>query len=128
MASCLDKVEGMNKTLSTGLNTYLTMELSIKASGSESLAMAMVSRSGLMELNMKATGRTIKQKVKVSFGMLMATCSTASGKRTKLTAMESTLMSTELSMRESGNMICSMVVAERYGLTVAATMVFMKKA
>lgn len=70
--------------------------------------MDMVSKSGQMELSMKVSGSTIKQREGESSSTRMETITKASGKRTKLMAMAYTfIINLELDMRDIGRMICS---------------------
>jgi hypothetical protein len=80
--------------------------------------MAMVFKYGLMELSMKDNGITIKQKVKVHFGMLKVMCMKVSLKMTKLTAMEFIHTLMVLDMKDFGKMICKRDMVVKYGLIV----------
>jgi len=69
----------------------------------------MVFSHGLMVPNIKAIGERIKLMEKELSGMFMETSLKAIGKMTKPTVTAFTPTVTELVMKATGNMICSMV-------------------
>ena len=96
---------------STGLNTLSRMELCTKVNSSGitvRLDMGLELRSGLMVLNTRANGHTIKQMVEGHFNMFMATNMKGIGLMIKLRVMGFTLMRMAQDMRANGRMIYSM--------------------
>ena len=77
----------------------------------------MESKSGLMNLVMKATGRMTKQTDLVSFTMPMVTFTRENGETTRPMVEAHTLMLTEPSILVSGKTINSTALVLRHGLT-----------
>ena len=105
----------MSLGLNIRRNSFLTTEQSTRASGKTVIDTVMEFKFGLMEPNMKATGRTTRPTAKESSGTQMEMCLTVSGKRTKHTVMEYTFTLMELSMKENGKMTCSMAKESKFG-------------
>jgi hypothetical protein len=76
-----------------------------------------------MEHNTRVSGWMVKLADKASFSILMVTFMRETGLTTKLTASEHTLMSKELSMRDSGRMTNNMVKELKSGKRDPDTMV-----
>jgi hypothetical protein len=106
----------MSQAWNSETNTYLKMELCSKANGRAHIGMAMGFRYGLMELNMKDSGKTIKHMEKESFGMRTGMFSMVSGKRIRLMAMAFTLMLMAQSTKVIGSRIYSMGKESSSGL------------
>ena len=69
----------------TETNIASRMARYIKASGEDHRGMAMASRCGLMELDMKGNGGRTKRMGEESSGMLTEMCLMGNGNKTKLT-------------------------------------------
>lgn len=90
--------------------------------------MVLVFRFGQMGHAMKATGLTIKHKVRESSGMLMAILSKENGTMIKLTGMEFILTLTEQSMKVTGKMIFNMAMEKKFGQMDQSTKETIKRA
>ncbi len=77
--------------------------------------MAMASKSGKMEPNMRETGVSTKHVAMANSGMSMEIFSKVNGKTTKQMGMESIFIKMELNMKENGKTIYSMVKEKKYG-------------
>ena len=83
--------------------------------------MAAVTKSGPMAASMTATGSAIKLMVGVASFTLMATYTTAIGRMTKLTGLDSIPTQTEHSMKAIGSMINNMARVKSNGQMVLNT-------
>ena len=101
----------------TDLVLHLTMELSTRVSGRATRGMVMGSKSGQMVLCMKATGRVTWLMGQAPFCICMAISIRVNGSGTKLMDKEYTHIAMELSIMESGKMICSTVSELKPGET-----------
>ncbi len=97
------------------MNFNSKTELFSKANGKDPAGMATESRFGQTELNMRASGKIIKHKVKVNFGMLTGTSSMANGLKTKPMDMAFTRMSTAQNTKGNGSKIYSMEMESSSG-------------
>jgi hypothetical protein len=93
----------------------------MRENGSTIREMAMGSRSGLMNLVMKATGQMTKQMDLGNYIMLMETFTKETGETTKLMAQGPTPMLTGQSIQESGRMINSITLGLKLGLIMQYT-------
>ena len=83
--------------------------------------MAKDSKSGLMVLSMKDTGRMIKPTEEADLFMQMEMYTKVSGKTTRLTVMEDICTQMVLSMKVSGKKTSNMVKVKRHGQMVPVT-------
>jgi len=97
------------------------MALSIVATSKMARGTDLAPKSGLTGLAMKASGSSTKLMVRASFGMLMATSTTAIGRTTKQTGTEPMYTSTEQSMKVTGAMTSKKDMAWSPGLMALAT-------
>mmetsp|Transcript_41115 Transcript_41115/g.55862 ORF Transcript_41115/g.55862 Transcript_41115/m.55862 type:complete len:281 (-) Transcript_41115:48-890(-) len=106
---------------------FWKLELNMKVIGTKrARKMAVEFRSGLMDLFMKVTGKTIRQTEEVASFTPMVMYTLVSGKTTKLTAMVATTIQTVLVMKDTGLRISSTVRVLKNGLMVHATKVITK--
>jgi hypothetical protein len=77
----------------------------------------MASKSLRMEINMKESGKKIKQMEKASFGTLTETIMKGSGRTIWLMEEDSTLRPTGQAISANGKMTCSTDTVRRPGLT-----------
>ena len=89
--------------------------------------MVMESNCGLMVQNMKDIGMIIKLKERVLFGMRREMCTKGTSLMTKLTAMECTRMSMEVSTKVTGRMICKRDMEVKCGVMELSTLEITKK-
>ena len=89
--------------------------------------MGKANKSGWMDHDTRANGRTEKLMAMESFTTQMVTFMKETGLTTRLTEMEHTLMLMEQSMSDSGVMTSSMALAWRPGLMVQSTKVLTTK-
>ena len=90
-------------------------------SGKAGSEMAMVLKSGLMELNMMEIGKKEKLTVRVLSNMLMATHIKVTGQMIKQTAKERILIQMELHMKDFGRTIFKKERELNDGLMVQST-------
>ena len=101
----------------------------MKASGtSKEGKMDVVSKSGLMDLFTRDTGKMTKQMVEVVLFMPMVTYTTVTGKMTRHTAMEFTTTLMERGPKAGGSRTSNMARARKSGLTMHVTKVSTKMA
>lgn len=84
-------------------------------SGKETSGRAPVSKSGLMELNMRANGSITKPKGKESSHTLMVTFMTEIGNRTRHQAMEYIFTTTAPDTKANGSMTTNTVMVFKPG-------------
>jgi len=92
----------------------------MKVSGKEDLEMARASRDGLMALNTKAFGRTIAPMEGESSPISTETSMKETGSMIKLTALEYTPMLMELATKEPGKTIFNTAMERKAGLTAVS--------
>lgn len=92
------------------LSLYLRIEQDLLVNGDNNLDMVMEHKFGLMELNMKVTGRTTRLTDMVFSGMYMVINTKDNGKEIKPTDLENILTVMVLHMKETGVMICNTVM------------------
>lgn len=78
-------------------------------------------RAGPTEHAMRGSGVRTKLMARASSGMWMEMCSTVSGRMTRRTAMESTLIKMELNIKDIGRMTCRMAGVSRHGQMAPST-------
>lgn len=87
-------------------------------SGSQIPGMALEYKYGLMELNMKGNGVTIRPMERENFGMLTATFLRGIGKMIKPTVMVFTVIQMAQNTKETGKTIYKMALGLRNGLVI----------
>ena len=109
------------------VNLFSKIEQDIRVSGETRLDMVMERKYGLMEPNMKVTGKIIRLTDKVFSGMYMVTSMKDSGKETKHMVSENTLTVTAQLTKVTGEMTCNMAMVLSFGTTTLNIKVTIRK-